>query len=638
MELFYENNQFQCIATFEEKDIPKKAGFRWNPVIKRWWTEDGTKAEKLSNYASQKTREKIKEIKSIREEKINQSRAFSSDVDVPSNASLQYLPFQKAGIAYLSSHQNSLVGDEMGLGKTIQALGLINLDKSLQTVLIICPASLRLNWKQETEKWLVQKMSIEIADTKKPFPTSDIVIINYDILRKFHDQLRAVKWDLLVVDECHYLKNWKAQRTQQVVGGKKIKAISAKRKIFMTGTPILNRPIELWTTLKFLDPNNWRSFWYFAKRYCNGYKTRYGWDLSGASNLEELQDRLRMTIMVRRLKADVLKELPSKRRQVIEIPANGCSRIIAREQKIKQEHEQRLTELRVQVELARASENETDYNEAVRALKEGNQVAFTEMSKLRHKTALAKSPFVAEFLKDFIESENKIVCFAHHRDVIATIAKEFGDSCVTLTGENSMEERQVAIDRFQNDPDCKLFIGSIKAAGVGITLTASSHVVFAELDWVPGNLTQAEDRTHRIGQENSVLIQHLVLNNSIDADMAKVLIEKQEIIEKALDKTEREKIEIIPYKEQPATKSTSRKEIEKEAKKLTKEKIVIIHNKLKFLANDCDGAVKLDGRGFNKIDTKIGKSLAACENLTPKQAVLGKKIIRKYYCQLKEIE
>src|SRR5690606_16135176 len=163
------------------------------------------------------------------------------------------------------------------------------------------------------------------------------------------------------------------------------------------------------------------------------------------------------------------------------------------------------------------------------------EVAFEELSALRHEMGIAKVPAVIEHIKETLENTDKIVVFAHHHDVVNAIAQAFGDIAVKLTGVESSDERQAAVDRFQNDPNCRLFIGTIGAAGVGLTLTAASTMIFAELDWVPGRVTQAEDRIHRIGQLDSVLIQHLVVDGSLDAKMAWVLVEKQEIIDKALD-------------------------------------------------------------------------------------------------------
>ena len=415
---------------------------------------------------------------------------------------------------------------------TIQSIGVINADKAIRKVLVICPASLKINWKRELEKWLLEKRTIAILRDK--YVDADIVICNYDMLRKIEELKR--EWDLVVVDEAHFCKNKKSQRTIATLEICK----KTRKKLFLTGTPIVNRPIELYTLIKALgfNGNLWGQQGY-AFRYCNATQTGYGWDLSGASNLEELQDKLRAQLMIRRLKKDVLKELPPKRRQIIEFSANGVAGIVKEEQDAWKQHQDNLDRLKTDVELAKL-EGEESYKTAVEKLKEGSQVVFVEMAKLRHQTAVAKIPYVVDHIKDLLESIDKLVVFAHHHDVVNAIVNAFPTITVKLTGEEKLEERQQAVDRFQNDEKVKLFVGSILASGLGITLTAASNVVFVELDWVPGNMSQAEDRTHRIGQTESVLIQYLVLEGSLDATMAKTLIRKQEVIEKALDKKERE--------------------------------------------------------------------------------------------------
>jgi len=404
-----------------------------------------------------------------------------------------------------------------------------------------------LNWKRELEKWLTRQMSIEIANGKT-LGMSDIVIINYDILKKHSTFLRSKTWDILIVDESHYIKNPKALRTVEVLGKrdrdpeKVIQPIPSRKVLFMTGTPILNRPIELWPILRYTGTpwTNWKNY---VERYCNGYQTKYGWNVSGASNLGELQEKLRSSLMIRRLKKDVLPELPAKRRQVIEIPGNDASGIIEEEQTEFARNKERLSSLQAAVQLAKASEGEEDYKKAVQALRGGYQAMFVEMSLIRHKLAVAKVPYLAEMILDTLESVDKLIVFLHHRDAIQELRKWLegkGVKVVLLIGDQSSEERQKSVDSFQNDPEVKVFIGSIMAAGVGITLTAASHVIFGELDWVPGNITQAEDRCHRIGQSESVLIQHVVFEGSLDVEIAKRIVEKQDIIDKALDKNSRE--------------------------------------------------------------------------------------------------
>jgi SNF2 family DNA or RNA helicase len=245
---------------------------------------------------------------------------------------------------------------------------------------------------------------------------------------------------------------------------------------------------------------------------------------------------------------------------------------------------------------------------------------------------------VIDHVKNSLEdNNNKLIIAAHHHDVIDELMEGLAEfNPVKLTGETKEADRQAAVDRFQNDPDCRVFIGSITAAGVGITLTASSHVIFAELDWTPGNITQMEDRAHRIGQTDTVLVQHIVLADSLDARMAKMLVEKQEIIDSALDDHHPDKNEIVYQpKVQAATASESVEKIEKEAENLTEEQISDIHKKLQYLAAlDRDYAANRNGMGFNKIDSAIGHSLADRSILTPKQAALGKKLIQKYRKQL----
>ena len=448
---------------------------------------------------------------------------------------------------------------------------------------------------------------------------------------------------MLISDESHALKNPKARRTQQVLGRwdrdpeKRIARIDADRCLWLTGTPILNRPVELWPLLK---RTGWRGSWKdYVERFCAAYRDRWGWKVDGASNLDELQSLLRQTIMVRRLKADVLTELPAKRRQVIEIPANGAAGTVAAEAHAWALRQDEVAMLQAAVELAKASDDEEEYREAVRALQVGMMAAFTEMSALRHETALAKVPWVIEHLADAVEG-GPVVCFCHHRDVVKAVAaglKERDIESLLATGDMATDDRQTNVDRFQAG-DAPVFLGTIGAAGTGITLTAASHVVFAELDWVPGNITQAEDRCHRIGQTNAVLIQHLVLEASLDAILANRLVEKQAVIDAALDDPIEGAVEpewgslITPL--EPASRNARRSHIAAEATALTPMDVVLIHEQLRFLAARCDGAIALDGAGFNGIDSPIGKSLAALPMLSPKQAALGQRILQKYRGQL----
>jgi SWI/SNF-related matrix-associated actin-dependent regulator 1 of chromatin subfamily A len=570
------------------------------------------------------------EIEQQRAASIEASHATHAEIDLPHPVGLDYMPFQKAGIRYAMGRPGVLFGDEMGLGKTIQAIGVINADPTIESIIIVCPKSLKLNWQRELERWLTRPLTIGVANGK--YPDTQIVILNYEAVVKFQEIISTKKFGACIVDEAHFIKSAKAKRS------KAVKSINAARKIRLTGTPIVNRPAELYNIIEDLG-GAWGSFFSFAKRYCDAHQNGFGWDFSGSKNLDELQKRLRETCMVRRLKSEVLTELPRKIRQIVELEAETPEqkRSVRIESDYEDESDERLNGLRAAVELSK-TESDDAYRAAVERLTQASQISFTEMSKLRHETALAKIPAVISHIQNALEDNtNKIIIAAHHHDVIAALTDGLAEfNPVTLTGENTSEERQAAVDKFQLDGACRIFIGSIQAAGVGITLTAASHVVFAELDWVPGNISQFEDRAHRIGQTETVLVQHLVLSGSIDARMAQTIITKQAVIDSALDIHHPDRTQpVYTPKLAAATHDTKPSEIETVAATLTDAQIFAIHAGLRMLAGmDGDHAAELNGCGFGKIDVMIGHSLAERSNLTPKQAALGLKLCKKYHRQL----
>jgi SNF2-related domain/Helicase conserved C-terminal domain len=617
-------------SAYADKDVVKAAGARWDRDRRTWWTDKPEVAAKLANGDAAAIALINAERAAAHERTvaaIEASRAADADIDIPAPAGLTYLPYQRAGIAYAQDRAATLIGDEMGLGKTIQAIGVINADPTIESVLIVCPASLKLNWAREARKWLVRHLGIGIANGA--CPDANVVIVNYEQLGKHRRAIDARVWDLLISDECHYVKNPKAQRTALLLGkwdkdpAKRVEPIKAKRRVFLSGTPMVNRPIELWPILRSLDPfglgRNWRAY---VTRYCDGHQTEYGWDVSGASNLEELQTKLRAKLMVRRLKRDVLTELPAKRRQVIPFQPDAEGRAAI-------ERENRLL---AGVEAARlaleASSDPAEYERAVAALQAAQEVAFTEMAAVRHDVAVAKIPQVIAHVTDMLENAEKIVLMAHHHDVIDALKAEFGAAAVVLTGETPLAQRQAAVDSFQADPAVRLFIGSIRAAGVGITLTAASTVLFAELDWTPGGMSQAEDRCHRIGQRESVLVQHLVLDGSFDQRMAETLIEKQAVLDAGLDHA------VSIQAPAPIAPPAPVTPVAPSPDDLSPEQIAAVHEALKRLAGLCDGAYALDDRGFNKVDTEFGHKLARESQLSQKQARWGATLANKYRRQL----
>lgn len=522
----------------------KRLAYRWDSSARCWWTTDEIVARAVSDddalaavneRVAKKNRERELAAASAAVA-VKASRATDAEINAPAPAGLNYLGYQRGGIAYAMERSGVLIGDEMGLGKTVQAVGISNTDSSVCNVLVVCPAFIKINWSREWARWCVKGLSVAIAGSKWTVEHDEacVVVINYENVAKHRAAIDARQWDLLVVDECHYLKSPKAQRTKAVLGDRKAgtAGIIAARRVFLTGTPLLNRPIELWPLVETLDPQGLgRNFFAFAKRYCAAYHNGYGWDFSGASNLDELQTRMRAAFMVRRLKADVLKELPPKRRQIVPLTSPEIARVVGKEGDMAADFERLQAELAVAEAMALVDEK---YKDRVKELENLTGVAFDEMSKARHDVALAKVGAAVEYIRDALENVEAIAIMCHHTDVAEQLHSAFDDvGAVMVHGGVSIEDRQAAVDAFQSGK-ARVFVGTIKT-GVGYTITRASTMFFVELDWTPGQVSQAEDRIHRIGQTESVLIQHLVADGSLDARMAQVLVDKQTVIDKALD-------------------------------------------------------------------------------------------------------
>lgn len=464
------------------------------------------------------------------------SFATESTLDIPHPPGIDYLPFQRAGISYAAQHLLTLIGDEPGTGKTIQAIGLSNYLREISRVLIISPAFLKLNWRDEWKIWDVKNLSVGIASgTKSTLPEKDVVIINYDILKAYRNELRRFKWDLLIADEAHRLKNKRTERSREVLGGIKrdhnkkiidrVSAIPATRKLFLTGTPSLNgKPKELWPLLQALDPSALGSDWYaYAQRYCGlqeitqydfntGKRERIGWWWDGATNLGELQNRMRATFLVRRLKADVLKDLPEKIRVVLPVEVGGMKKKL-------------FQQLKSFEEFARETADKFE-----------NMPSFEGFSEMLHETGLVLVKPGIEVIKDELEEQDKIVVMTYHKDVAEKIFERFQGISVLITGDVLPEKRGVMVKSFQTESRLRLCIGTMGAMSEGLTMTAASVMIFIERDWVPGNISQAEDRIHRIGQGNQVVYKHLVLADSLGERQIRSYVSKQSNSNKMLDK------------------------------------------------------------------------------------------------------
>lgn len=350
--------------------------------------------------------------------------------------------------------------------------------------------------------------------------------------------LKSLKrpWDLAIFDEAHALKNPDSKRSQAVLGEHGLFHRS-RRTLSLTGTPIENYPKEIWSLAATICPSKFGDWWAFAKRYCGLHLESHGgrrvWVATGSSHLSELQQRLRTSFMVRRLKQDVLKELPPKRRQLVVLgdqQVDWSKHPEFRRWKTLYEHDYEAALARVE-----AAKTQEEYKREIKKLEEFVGVAFTEMSDFRHKTALIKLPLCLKYIDDMLASGlDSVVIFAHHKDVLEKIYAHYETDAVLLYGDTPMEDRIPIVQEFQDGPK-RIFVGGLKAAGIGITLTKASTAVFVEIDWVPATLSQAEDRLCRIGQKKMVHVIHLVLNNTLDVNMSQRVIAKQEVIDRALD-------------------------------------------------------------------------------------------------------
>ncbi len=664
LETKYQQQVFVAADAFSHREELKALGWRFDPPTKCWWVaaDQFVAVRKFAADMTPKAKARLQTLKSEAEAMIARSQSQLANFAVPTPPGLSFRAFQLAGIQFLMDHPNAILGDEMGLGKTIEIIGLTNVDPSTDSVLVVCPATLRRNWEREFRKWSTRGWQLEVVESKQQrIGEAPVVVISYDLLDTHQAQLANRTWGLLVADEAHYLKNKKSRRASALLGVPESEAkarlikelmrepdqnawgfatwsqrmaevdemlltrpdlqarleaimrqgIRSQRTVFASGTPIPNRPVELWPILQRVDPTGLGSnFYTYTSRYCAARRTDFGLDVSGASNLDELQIKLRSTCMIRRLKADVLEELPEKTRQTIEIPATGKSaKLVARE-----------LAMDVAIKKERA-----EHGRASKRL-------FAELSTIRRDLAVAKVPAVIDHISATLTGCEKLVVMAHHRELIAAIRAEFPDA-VAITGETPHAERQSAIDRFQNDPKVNLFVGSIYAAGTGITLTAASTVVFAELDWVPGVVVQAEDRLHRIGQSTGVCVQYLVVAGSLDYAIAQTLERKTEVIGQALDNP----AELTPTHGLAATWTAKAKAEGKEVEhvEFPPEQIIAIQTCLQLLvAADPDFARELNMRGFSAADCAIGHQLAAQHELTTNEAIRAVILIRTYARQL----
>jgi len=417
------------------------------------------------------------------------------------------LEHQKEAIQKLVENKKFILADDMGLGKTTSTI-IAALESGSKKVLIICPATLKINWKREIENY--SDKSIYIAESKNFSTEADFVIINYDIIKNFHDpkkkddsQVLAANFDLVIVDEAHYIKNATAQRTKLINDIVK----KTERLWLLTGTPMTSRPIDYFNLLSLIDSPVAKNWMAYAIRYCSGYQFKVGnrkvWNVTGASNLEELRDRT-VGLTLRRLKENVL-DLPDKIITPVYLRLKS------------KEYENVMGEY-------------YDWYDKNPEESKSLTVQFTKLTKVRQIIADEKIKQTIELAENILEQDKKVIIFCNFTDSLNKIAEHFGKTAVKLDGSMSKPERQNSVDQFQDNPKVKVFVGNIKAAGVGITLTAAEAVIMNDLSFLPSDHAQAEDRAYRYGQKNNVLVYYPIFENTIEGIIYDILNNKKQVI------------------------------------------------------------------------------------------------------------
>jgi len=421
---------------------------------------------------------------------------------------------QKVAIEKLLANNKFILADDMGLGKTTAAV-IASMESGAKKVLIVCPASLKINWDREIKNYTARK--VLIVEGRKWGSTFDYYIINYDILKNYHtteksedsDDYKLLvneKFDLAIVDEAHYVSNSTANRTRLLND-----VLETIPKVWLlTGTPMTSRPINYFNLLKIVDSPltlNWQSY---VRRYCKGYQFTVGnrkvWNTSGASNLDELRERTKSYVL-RRMKTDIL-DLPEK--IVTPVFVELSSKMYDEELE----------------EFTRISNDNKD--------KETLSVTLNRLMKIRQLIAYEKIPYTCEIIDKCLDQGKKVIVFTNFTMSLDMLHDKYKKNSVILNGSMSKEKKQESVDRFQNEDKIKIFISNIVAGGVGITLTAGEVVIMNDLSFVPAHHSQAEDRAYRYGQKNSVLVYYPVFENTVEKIIYNILQKKKGIIDQVM--------------------------------------------------------------------------------------------------------
>lgn len=440
------------------------------------------------------------------------------------------------------NHGRVLIADEMGVGKTLQALCVAWLFKEDWPLCIICPATLKLNWKDEILKFFQNNIDPEgihvVKEGKKKLPKDcKIIIASYEIAKKKADELQMIGINSVIADEAHYMKNEWTARSKALVPLMQ----ACKRVILLTGTPAFARPQELYNLCHIVRPDIFDNFKVFGERYCDPRINPFSRKLeySGSNNLKELNYVLKSSFMIRRLKKDVLSELPSKVRQ--KIPIECDSGIISEINQVKEQLRRKKADVGDYFEKMGTSSSFLQNSEGENDSQDPRSEVGALLQKLYMLTGQAKVNSTCKFIEDLLDNDIKFLVFGHHLEILTqieeTIKKKMknGTSYIRIDGSTNLTTRHEFVKKFNNEDSCKVALLSLTAASQGITMTSAFTVVFAEIHWTPAIMVQAEDRCHRITQVNNVTCFYLYGDQTLDEELYDKVIKKFTTVSKFLD-------------------------------------------------------------------------------------------------------
>lgn len=424
-------------------------------------------------------------------------------------------PFQEEGVDALDRFGGrALLADEMGLGKTVTALHWLRDNRSARPAVVVCPASIKWQWQREASVHV--GMRAQVLDTtkvpKRPRLTdSPLVVVNYDILHAWLPYLLRLQPKVLIADEVHYCANIQTRRTKVA----RRLAKEAEHVIAITGTPLTSRPVQLWPILNMVRPDLYPAFRPFADKHCAPKFNGFGWDFSGAENLDELHQQLVEHLMIRHRKQDVLDQLPPVSRNLI------------------------LLDLKDRKEYSRAM---SDFKGWLRSQHRAGLwdrvTGLAKLSEVKQLVARLKMPFVLQWVADFLEAQDKLILFGWHRKVVDEVLHKFGRAAVKIDGSVTGKDRQATVDKFNNDARCRLLVGNLQAAGVGWSAKGCADTSFCEFGWTPALHTQAEARAHGLfrGKQGQVTSAwYLVAKGTIEEGIVELIQKRQKTLDATLD-------------------------------------------------------------------------------------------------------